>query len=132
MATEPRTPVGTTELTEAEADAVAMGDYKYGWSNDDSASNYAFKSERGLSEQTVRDISAHKNEPEWMLAERLKAYQYFLDRPMPEWGADLSGIDFDNIYYYIKPTETQAKSWEDLPDDIKDTWDRLGLSLIHI
>jgi Fe-S cluster assembly protein SufB len=126
--TDPITPVAPiTELTEAEADAVAMGDYKYGWSNDDSASNYAFKSERGLTEQTVRDISAHKNEPEWMLAERLKAYQYFLDRPMPEWGADLSGIDFDNIYYYIKPTEGQAKSWEDLPDDIKDTWDRLGI-----
>ena len=125
--TEPTAPVSTTELTEAEADAVAMGDYKYGWSNDDSASNYAFKSERGLSEQTVRDISAHKNEPQWMLDERLKAYQYFLDRPMPEWGADLSGIDFANIYYYIKPTETQAKSWEDLPDDIKDTWDRLGI-----
>ncbi|MCW2922833.1 MAG: sufB [Thermoleophilia bacterium] len=124
--TEAPAPV-TTELTEAEADAVAMGDYKYGWSNDDSASNYHFKSERGLTEQTVRDISAHKNEPEWMLEERLKAYQYFLDRPMPDWGADLSGIDFDNIYYYIKPTETQAKSWEDLPDDIKDTWDRLGI-----
>ncbi|MCW2959960.1 MAG: sufB, partial [Thermoleophilia bacterium] len=65
--------------------------------------------------------------PEWMLEERLKAYQYFLDRPMPDWGADLSGIDFNDIYYYIKPTETQAKSWEDLPDDIKDTWDRLGI-----
>src|SRR5688572_10747175 len=106
------TPGPVTELTEAEADAVAMGDYKYGWSNDDSAGNYAFKSEKGLNEAVIRDISKRKDEPEWMLEERLKSYQYFLDRPMPEWGADLSGIDFDDIYYYIKPTETQAKSWE--------------------
>ncbi|MCW2973238.1 MAG: sufB [Thermoleophilia bacterium] len=116
-----------TELTAAEQDAVEIGDYKYGWSKDDSAGAYAFKSAKGLSEQVVRDISAHKNEPEWMLAERLKAYQYFLDRPMPTWGADLSGIDFDDIYYYIKPTEGQADKWEDLPADIKDTWDRLGI-----
>ncbi|MCW2960604.1 MAG: sufB, partial [Thermoleophilia bacterium] len=105
MTLEPAAAAGTlTDLTDAEKDAVEIGDYKYGFSNDDSASNYAFKSAKGLSEQTVRDISAHKNEPEWMLEERLKAYQYFLDRPMPDWGADLSGIDFNDIYYYIKPT----------------------------
>jgi Fe-S cluster assembly protein SufB len=124
--TEP-TPTSITELTEAESDAVAMGDYKYGWSNDDSAENYAFKSGRGLNEDVIRNISAHKNEPQWMLDERLKAYKYYLDRPMPQWGADLNEIDFDNIFYYIKPTETQARSWEDLPADIKDTWDRLGI-----
>ncbi|MEO6867809.1 MAG: Fe-S cluster assembly protein SufB [Gaiellales bacterium] len=104
-----------------------MGDYKYGWSNDDSPEAYAFKSEKGLDEALIRNISKMKDEPEWMLEERLKSYQYFLDRPMPNWGADLSGIDFDDIYYYIKPTEGQADSWEDLPDDIKDTWDRLGI-----
>ena len=116
-----------TELTESEQDAVEIGDYKFGWSKDDSAEAYAFKSAKGLSEQVVRDISAHKNEPEWMLEYRLKAYQYFLDRPMPEWGADLSDIDFDDIFYYIKPTEHAVDNWEDLPADIKDTWDRLGI-----
>lgn len=116
-----------TKLTEAEAEAVDMGEYKYGWAKDDSPDAYVFKSEKGLSEAVIRDISAHKNEPEWMLEERLKAYKYFINRPMPEWGADLSDIDFDDIYYYIKPTETQASDWNDLPEDIKDTWDRLGL-----
>ena len=116
-----------TELTDAEADAVEIGEYKYGWAKDDSAGAYAFKSEKGLDEAVIRSISAHKGEPEWMLAERLKAYQYFLDRPMPKWGADLSGIDFDDIYYYIKPTEGQVSDWTELPEDIKDTWDRLGI-----
>ncbi len=116
-----------TELSKEEQEAVAMGDYKYGFSNDDSASNYTFKAEKGLNEEIVRAISAHKNEPEWMLEFRLKSYAHFLERPMPEWGADLGVIDFDNIHYYIKPTEGQVENWEDLPADIKDTWDRLGI-----
>lgn len=115
---------GLTTLTPEEAEATAIGDYKYGFSVPE---DYVFKAQRGLNEDVVRSISAHKNEPEWMLDFRLKSYQHFLERPMPEWGADLSRIDFDNIYYYIKPTEGQANSWEDLPADIKDTWDRLGI-----
>lgn len=117
----------TTTLTPQEQDAVDIGEYKYGFHNDDSAENYVFKSERGLSEEVIRQISAHKNEPEWMLEYRLQAYKHFLARPMPTWGGALDEIDFENIYYYIKPTEGQADSWEDLPDDIKDTWDRLGI-----
>src|SRR5580765_303758 len=69
----------------------------------------------------------HKNEPEWMRKFRLKSIDYFYARPLPEWGGDLSQIDFANIYYYMKPTEKQANSWEDLPPDIKNTWDRLGI-----
>ncbi len=101
-----------------------LGEYKYGFSQPE---NYVFKAQKGLNEQVIRDISAHKDEPAWMLEERLKAYQYFLDRPTPEWGADLSGIDYNNIYYYIKPTAEQGHSWDDVPAEIKDTFDRLGI-----
>ena len=89
--------------------------------------DYFFKSGRGLSREVVEAISEHKDEPEWMRKFRLKALDYFMARPMPSWGGDLSGIDFDNIYYYIRPTEKQAKSWDDVPPDIKNTFDRLGI-----
>ena len=75
----------------------------------------------------MREISALKNEPEWMLKTRLKSLRLFDKKPMPWWGADLSGIDFDNIKYFVRSTEKQAASWEDLPDDIKNTYDRLGI-----
>src|SRR3954451_3255339 len=91
------------------------------------AENYAFKSERGLSRKIVEQISEMKGEPEWMRTFRLKSLALFEKRPMPTWGADLSGIDFDNIYYYIKPVAQQGKTWDDIPSDIKDTFDRLGI-----
>ena len=75
----------------------------------------------------VEAIAEHKSEPDWMRKLRHQALDYFLARPLPSWGGDLSGIDFENIYYYIKPTEKQAESWEDLPADIRDTWDKLGI-----
>jgi Fe-S cluster assembly protein SufB len=75
----------------------------------------------------VRFISAKKNEPDWMLQMRLKALRLFFKKPMPTWGSDLNGIDFDNIKYFVRSTEKQADSWEDLPDDIKNTYDRLGI-----
>ena len=75
----------------------------------------------------MRDISAKKNEPEWMLDLRLKGLRLFDRKPMPAWGADLSGIDFDNIKYFVRSTEKQAASWDDLPADIKNTYDRLGI-----
>src|SRR5947207_1866668 len=109
---------------ETEIVAGIGNDYKYGFHDEE---NYFFKSERGLSAEVVAAISARKNEPEWMRKFRLKSLEYFMARPLPEWGGDLSQIDFDNIYYYIKPTEEQATSWEDLPADIKNTWDRLGI-----
>ncbi|MBK9049516.1 MAG: Fe-S cluster assembly protein SufB [Chloroflexi bacterium] len=97
---------------------------KYGFSDKE---DYVFKAEKGLTEQVIRDMSARKQEPAWMLDIRLKAYQHFLERPMPTWGGDLSGIDFENIYYYIKPSDRQEDDWEDVPSYIKDTFDKLGI-----
>jgi Fe-S cluster assembly protein SufB len=105
-------------LTETEVVAGIGNEYKYGFHDPE---DYFFKSGRGLSPELVAAISEHKNEPEWMRKFRLKSLEYFLARPLPEWGGDLNGIDFDNIFYYIRPTEKQAKSWEDLPPDIKNT-----------
>ncbi len=101
-----------------------LGTYEYGWSDSDSAGATA---KRGLSEAVVRDISAKKSEPQWMLDLRLKGLRLFGRKPMPSFGADLSGIDFDNIKYFVRSTEKQATSWEELPDDIKNTYDRLGI-----
>jgi Fe-S cluster assembly protein SufB len=80
-----------------------------------------------LSEAVVRDISGKKSEPEWMLNRRLKALSIFDKKPMPSWGSDLSGIDFDNIKYFVRSTEKQAATWDDLPADIKNTYDKLGI-----
>src|SRR5437870_3174692 len=110
--------------SESEIIREIRDEYAYGFSVKE---DYFFKSGRGLSHELVGAISEHKSEPEWMRKFRHKSLDYFLARPMPGWGADLSGIDFDNIYYYIKPTEKQASSWEELPSEIKDTWDRLGI-----
>jgi Fe-S cluster assembly protein SufB len=116
-------------VTETETQVVAEigSDYKYGFHTPDDAEDYFFKSGRGLSPELVAAISEHKNEPDWMRKFRLKSLEYFMARPLPTWGGDVTGIDFDNIFYYIRPTEKQAKSWEDLPPDIKDTWDKLGI-----
>jgi Fe-S cluster assembly protein SufB len=100
------------------------GEYKYGFSMPE---NYVFKAERGLSDKVVAMISAMKKEPEWMSKYRLDAYKLFMDKPMPSFGADLSGIDFDNIFYYIKPSDKTEKSWDDVPKDIKSTYDKLGI-----
>jgi Fe-S cluster assembly protein SufB len=82
---------------------------------------------RGLSEEAVRDISALKDEPKWMLDLRLKGLKLFRRKPMPAWGGDLTRIDFENIKYFVRSTEKQAASWDDLPADIKDTYDKLGI-----
>lgn len=99
-------------------------DYKYGFSM---PNKYEFRAEKGLTEKTVLSISAMKNEPPWMTEFRLKAYNIFLEKKMPNWGGDLSKINFEDIYYYIKPTKNQVNSWEDLPADIKETYDRIGV-----
>src|ERR1043165_8363054 len=101
-----------------------LGTYKFGWADSDVAGASA---RRGLSEEVVRDISARKNEPEWMLKLRLQGLRNFGRKPMPSWGADLSGIDFDNIKYFVRSTEKQAASWDELPADIKNTYDKLGI-----
>ena len=99
-------------------------DYQYGFSDNDVSSSAP---QKGLSPEVVASISQHKNEPEWMLKFRLKALDHFRKRPMPTWGADLSGLDFENIYYYVKPVEEMSRSWDDVPDSIKQTFDRLGI-----
>jgi len=101
-----------------------LGVYEFGWSDPDAAGKIA---KRGVNEEVVTNISNLKSEPDWMQELRLKGYKYFTQKPMPAWGADLSGIDFDNIKYFVRSTEKQASSWEDLPDDIKNTYERLGI-----
>ncbi|MDH4160807.1 MAG: Fe-S cluster assembly protein SufB [Actinomycetota bacterium] len=108
----------------ARPELEGLGTYEYGWRDSDTAGETA---RRGLSEEVVRDISDRKGEPDWMLQTRLKSLKLFRKKPMPTWGADLSGIDFENIKYFVKSTERQAESWEDLPEDIRVTYDRLGI-----
>jgi Fe-S cluster assembly protein SufB len=98
--------------------------YRFDWKD---ADHSVFEPKRGLSPAVVEEISALKSEPDWMRKFRLKALKHFERRPMPWWGADLSDIDFDNIYYFIRSTEKQAKNWDELPEDIKGTWDKLGI-----
>ncbi|WJZ02704.1 Fe-S cluster assembly protein SufB [Corynebacterium freiburgense] len=102
----------------------SIGAYSYGWHDSDAAGAAA---KRGLNKDVVADISAKKDEPEWMLQTRLKALEIFEKKPLPTWGADLTGIDFDNIKYFVRSTERQATTWEELPEDIKNTYDKLGI-----
>ncbi|GAA3757473.1 Fe-S cluster assembly protein SufB [Spinactinospora alkalitolerans] len=108
----------------AHPELEGLGTYEYGWADSDAAGAAA---RRGLNEEVVRDISGKKNEPDWMRDLRLKALKLFGKKPLPAWGADLSKIDFDNIKYFVRSTEQQAASWEDLPEDIKNTYDKLGI-----
>jgi Fe-S cluster assembly protein SufB len=117
------TPEAQQALTQEETLAT-LGRYDFGWADSDVAGSTA---RRGLSADVVADISRLKNEPQWMLDFRLKALDLFERKPMPRWGSDLSGIDFDNIKYFVRSTEKQAASWEDLPEDIKNTYDKLGI-----
>ncbi|MDE0644376.1 MAG: Fe-S cluster assembly protein SufB [bacterium] len=106
---------------------IDLGAYKLGWS--DPEDDYVFKPEKGLTEDIIREMSFIKGEPEWMLDFRLRAYRRFLNRPMPTWGGGglLDEIDFDDIYYYVKPAEEQAKDWDMVPESIKDTYEKLGI-----
>ncbi|MFW6091956.1 MAG: Fe-S cluster assembly protein SufB [Actinomycetota bacterium] len=110
--------------TTAHPELEGLGRYQYGWADPDAAGAAA---RRGLNEDVVREISARKGEPEWMLETRLKGLRLFQKKPLPTWGADLSDIDFDNIKYFVRSTEQQATSWDELPSDIKNTYDRLGI-----
>src|SRR5712692_7454862 len=112
MATVPKVDVGT--------------DYKekYGFFVPE---EYVFKAKRGLNPDIVKEISWMKQEPEWMTKFRLRSLEIFRKKPMPNWGADLSVIDFENIFYYLKASDKQSKTWEELPADIKATYDRLGV-----
>ena len=101
-----------------------IGEYKFGFNDPDTS---VFKSRKGLDEVVVRQISEMKQEPEWMLEFRLKALDHFLKRPMPTWGGDLSKLNLDNIYFYVKPSEGESQTWEDVPETIKNTFDKLGI-----
>ncbi len=113
-----------TSIEELNPELQGIGRYEFGWADPDVAGASA---QRGLNEAVVRDISSKKNEPQWMLDLRLKGLKLFDRKPMPTWGSDLSGIDFDNIKYFVRSSEKQATSWEDLPEDIKNTYDKLGI-----
>jgi len=97
---------------------------KYGFHDDIQP---VFQTERGLTRRVVEEISHQKNEPKWMREFRLQAYEIFMSKPMPTWGPDLSQLNFDEIVYYIKPTDRQGRSWDEVPDEIKQTFDRLGI-----
>lgn len=99
-------------------------EYQYGFYDDIES---VYETGKGLTEKIVRDISARKNEPKWMLEYRLQAYKHFLKRPMPTWGADLSELDFDNYTFYRQASAGPARTWEDVPDKIKETFERLGV-----
>lgn len=112
-------------MGEQKPDLLAqMSDYQYGFSDPDVS---VFKSKKGLDRDVVRMISAKKGEPQWMLDFRLRAYEHYIQRPMPGWGADISELDLENIYYYVRPAESMGRSWEDVPDSIKDTFEKLGI-----
>src|SRR6266508_2578832 len=103
---------------------IGPSDYKYGFHDEE---NYTFKSGKGLTRRGVEEISSMKSEPDWMRQFRLRALDLFERKPMPTWGANLSAIDFDNIHYYVRPSEKQGRSWDEVPEYIKDTFDKLGI-----
>lgn len=104
--------------------AIDLGSYKLGWADEE---DYVFKPRRGLDTDLIREMSAMKKEPAWMLEFRLRSYEIFQRKPMPNWGGDMSQIYFDDIYYYIKPTKGQVDVWDELPDSVKETYEKLGI-----
>ena len=111
-------------VTEGTKDVGVSSEYKYGFHDPDKS---VFKAEKGLSRELVCQISEMKSEPDWMRDYRLQALDIFYQKPMPNWGGHLGDLDFDNIYYYVKPSDGVERSWDDVPDDIKKTFDRLGI-----
>ncbi len=107
------------------AEEIGVGDYQYGfhYGTDD----YAFRGKKGINRDVVAQISEMKREPEWMRDFRLQALDIFFQKPMPDWGGDMSELDFQDIFYYVRASDRQEKSWDDLPADIKKTYDRLGI-----
>ena len=107
-----------------QTNKIPDNSYQYGFHDKE---QYVYKAKKGLSEDIVKEITSLKNEPEWMRAYRLKALKIFNDKPLPTWGGDLSTIHFDDIYYYIKPTDKTVSSWKELPNEIKRTYDKIGI-----
>jgi Fe-S cluster assembly protein SufB len=114
----------TPSIEELNPELKGIGKYEFGWHD---KNDVGANAKRGLNDDVVRDISSKKSEPQWMLDLRLKGLKLFGRKPMPNWGSDLSGIDFDNIKYFVRSSEKQAATWDDLPEDIKNTYDKLGI-----
>src|SRR3954464_7745733 len=124
----PETAASNKALTEAESALKTIGsDYEERFGFHD-AENYLYKAPKGINREIVEKISELKSEPQWMLQFRLTALQHFLDRPMPTWGSPmLAGVDFDDIHYFVRASEDASRSWDDVPEDVKKTFDRLGI-----
>ncbi|WP_437223988.1 Fe-S cluster assembly protein SufB [Planctomicrobium sp. SH661] len=117
--------MSTTEILNPTKAESPVGEYQYGFH--DPTDKYSFMSRKGLDREIVAQISEMKGEPAWMRDFRLKSFEIFESKPMPNWGGDMSGIDFQNIYYYVKASDKQEKSWEEVPEDIRNTYERLGI-----
>jgi Fe-S cluster assembly protein SufB len=116
------------QLTESENALRGINsDYKEKFGFHDPETGYAYKAPKGLSRELVASISEYKNEPGWMRDFRLKAYDHYRSRPVPMWGANLAQIDFEDIHYFVRASERPERSWDDVPEDIKNTFDRLGI-----
>jgi Fe-S cluster assembly protein SufB len=111
--------------TTKPGDEFIQEKYEHGYSFDNK--DYSFKADEGLTEDVVKQISSMKKEPEWMLKQRLAGFKEFQQKKNPSWGADLSKLNFDDLSYYLKPTDNQAKSWDDVPPEVKETFDRIGV-----
>jgi Fe-S cluster assembly protein SufB len=128
MTTPPETAESTKVLTEKEAGLKDIGsDYLEKFGFHDSETGYAYKAPKGLNREIVEAISEYKNEPQWMRDFRLKAYAHFEQRPTPTWGGNLGQIDFDDIHYFVRASEKAGRTWDEVPEDIKNTFDRLGI-----
>ena len=128
MATPDTTTAPGKQLTDEESSLKGINaDYAEKFGFHDSESGYAYKAPKGLSRELVESISEYKDEPEWMREFRLKALDHFLDRPTPTWGGNLGQIDFDDIHYFVRASEKNSRSWDEVPEDIKNTFDRLGI-----
>jgi len=114
-------------LAEKRELADINADYKEKFGFHDSETGYAYKAPKGLSREVVETISDFKEEPAWMRDFRLKALEHFEQRPTPQWGGDLDQIDFDDIHYFVRASEKNSRDWSEVPDDIKNTFDRLGI-----
>ncbi|WP_437202726.1 Fe-S cluster assembly protein SufB [Planctomicrobium sp. SH664] len=117
--------MSTLDALNTESAEIPVGEYQFGFH--DPTDKYSFMSRKGLDADIVAQISEMKGEPGWMRDFRLKSLEIFNSKPMPHWGGDMSGIDFQNIYYYVKASDRQEKSWDDVPEDIRKTYERLGI-----
>src|SRR6266576_2357083 len=119
--------VPTERPAEERELAGINADYKEKFGFHDSESGYAYKAPKGPSREVVESISEYKDEPQWMRDFRIKAYEHYESRPTPQWGGNLNQIDFDDIHYFVRASDKNSRDWSEVPEDIKNTFDRLGI-----